>query len=62
MDSTTVLIIAIFVGAAILGIVLKAVLYKGYDKVRNDHIKRKNTNNPPEKTKLSDIYNNHGNK
>ena len=56
MDTTTILIIAIVVGGVILSYVLKAILFSAYDKARNDRIRRKNAEKPPEKTNLSDLY------
>ena len=56
MDATIILIIALFVGVAIIGFVVKALLYKGYDKARNSYIRRKNAANPPPSMNLSDMY------
>jgi len=62
MNTTTLLIIALFVGVTILGVVLRIILNKVYDKARNKHVRNSNAKNPPAKTKLSDMYDNHSKK
>jgi len=49
-------IIALFVGVAVLGFVLKVLLYKGYDKARNSYVRNKNADNPASPVKLADMY------
>jgi len=57
MDSITVMVTALFIGIFILSFVLRVVLYKGYDKVRNDYVMKKNAQQPPQMTRLSDQHN-----
>ena len=56
MDSVTILVIALFAGIFILSFVLRVVLYKGYDKVRNEYVMRKNAQQPHQMSRLSDRY------
>jgi len=56
MDSTTIILILVIGGGAVLQFFLRRLLNKGYDKARNNYARRKNANNPPISTKLSDMY------
>jgi len=57
MDMMIFIIIALFLGVAVLGFILKALLYKGYDKARNSYVRNKNVANPSSPVKLADMYN-----
>ena len=57
MDPITVMVTALFIGIFILSFVLRVVLYKGYDRVRNDYVMKKNAQQPPQMSRLSDRHN-----
>ena len=62
MDTTTISVIALFVGITIIGIVLRVLLNKGYDKAHNSYVRSKNAANPPMASRLSDMYDNRSGK
>jgi len=57
MDDITVMVIALVGGSIILSYVLRVVLYKAYDKARNERAMRKNEQRHPEMSRLSDRNN-----
>jgi len=57
MDSTTILVIASISGILILAFVLKVILFRIYDNVRNARVMRMNAQRPLEMSRLSDRNN-----
>ena len=51
------MIIALVGGILILSFILKMVLFKAYDKVRNGYVMGKNAGRQPEMSRLSDQHN-----
>ena len=56
MDSTTIILILVVIGGAVLQFFLRRFVNKGYDKARNKYVRRKNANNSLTSTRLSDMY------
>lgn len=56
MDSTAVMAIVLIGGIIILAFVFKVILFRIYDKVRNERAMRKNAQRPPEMTRLSNRH------
>jgi len=62
MDPVTIEILAIIIGAGVIGLILKILLFKSIDKAVDNHGRRRHVNNPPREIELSKENENGNNK